>query len=315
MSARTRLILDNDFGGDPDGLFQLTHHLLSDSVEARLIIASHIPDSMKEMDPDAIERGIDRVEYILGALGRDGRVLGGSPDGLQHDTLPPLGDAAGAIIEEAMSDDDRPLFYCAGGGLTDLATAYLHEPRITERLTLVWIGGPGYEEDVSADERPAEFNTSIDPTAAGVVFASPLPIWQVPESTYEQCLVTWSELENVLAPVSPLASHLVRTQREFAEFFSQLMGSDLGETVVLGDSPLVVLTALRGPFRTEPTSSPSQYRPRRAILPDARYGDELEAAPPVRVFSGIDMRLLFGDLTAKLKGVGSVGGSASDADS
>jgi purine nucleosidase len=34
------VIIDNDFGGDPDGLFQLAHHLLSPSVEIKGIIRS-----------------------------------------------------------------------------------------------------------------------------------------------------------------------------------------------------------------------------------------------------------------------------------
>ncbi|HYP73408.1 MAG TPA: nucleoside hydrolase, partial [Microbacterium sp.] len=274
-------------------------------------VASKIPDSFRDMDPDALERGVARAARIVDMLGRDDRVIAGTATSLRGDaqvagdvTAPALGDAARAIIDIAMRDDDRPLFYCAGGGLADLATAYLHEPRIAGRLTLVWIGGPGYDVDAGADERPTEFNTTIDPVAAGVVFASPIEIWQVPETTYAQCLVSWAELQRTVAPVGPLAAHLVTTQREFAERFSAMLGVDLGETVVLGDSPLALLTALRGPFRAEPSSSPSQRRTRRAILPDASYGAELDALPPVRVFTAIDVRLMLGDLIAKLRGVG-----------
>ena len=42
VKPRMRVIIDNDLGGDPDGLFQLTHHLMSPSVEIRGIIASHL---------------------------------------------------------------------------------------------------------------------------------------------------------------------------------------------------------------------------------------------------------------------------------
>ena len=42
VKPRMRVIIDNDLGGDPDGLFQLAHHLLSPSVEIRGIIASHL---------------------------------------------------------------------------------------------------------------------------------------------------------------------------------------------------------------------------------------------------------------------------------
>ena len=39
---RMRVMVDNDFGGDPDGLFQLVHQILSPSVEIRGIIGSHL---------------------------------------------------------------------------------------------------------------------------------------------------------------------------------------------------------------------------------------------------------------------------------
>lgn len=38
-AARLGGISDNDYSGDPDGLFQLAHHLLSPSVDASLRMA------------------------------------------------------------------------------------------------------------------------------------------------------------------------------------------------------------------------------------------------------------------------------------
>ncbi len=53
-------------------------------------------------------------------------------------------EASDAIIAEAMRDAVAPLYYCAGAGLTDLATAWLRRPEISKRMILVWIGGPDY---------------------------------------------------------------------------------------------------------------------------------------------------------------------------
>ena len=74
--------------------------------------------------------------------------------------------------------------------MTELEIAYLNEPQIADRLTLVWIGGHGYESSASE----VEFNTSADLIAAQILFRSAIPIWQVPEPTYAQCLVSWAEL-------------------------------------------------------------------------------------------------------------------------
>ena len=57
MSARARVIIDNDFAGDPDGLFQLAHHVLCTSVEVVQVIASRLPDAMVSPDRDVVAEG------------------------------------------------------------------------------------------------------------------------------------------------------------------------------------------------------------------------------------------------------------------
>ena len=52
-------------------------------------------------------------------------------------------------------------------------------------------------------------------------------------------------------------AYLVDRWRTFTDRVELLFGASLGECAVLGDSPLVLLTALRGTFRAEPSSSPS----------------------------------------------------------
>jgi len=53
-----RVVIDNDFAGDPDGLFQLAHHLLSPSVDIRAIIASRmVPVSARTRAGHTVERG------------------------------------------------------------------------------------------------------------------------------------------------------------------------------------------------------------------------------------------------------------------
>jgi hypothetical protein len=54
IKPRMRVIVDNDFSGDPDGLFQMAHLLLSPSVEIRGIIGSHL--SVKDgFDPSTTQ--------------------------------------------------------------------------------------------------------------------------------------------------------------------------------------------------------------------------------------------------------------------
>lgn len=42
IKPRMRVIVLNDFSGDPDGYFQLVHQLLSPSAEVRAVIGTHL---------------------------------------------------------------------------------------------------------------------------------------------------------------------------------------------------------------------------------------------------------------------------------
>lgn len=74
-------------------------------------------------------------------------------------------EAAKIIVKEAMHDDTKkPLYIVCGAGLTNIASAYLIEPKIADRIVLVWIGGEEYK---GMAYRPSgkirtEYNTGID---------------------------------------------------------------------------------------------------------------------------------------------------------
>jgi hypothetical protein len=295
--ARIRVISDNDYSGDPDGLWQLAHLLLSPDADVRLVIGSHL----REGDPfDPSGRSADnaagKAREIAAACGRDDvRIVAGS-DG--PGTTP--GGAAAAIVEEAMRDDPRPLYVTCGGGLTEIAAAWLAEPRIARRLTVVWIGGEEYPGGlVPPGAMPVEYNTLIDPAAARVVFNdSDLPLWQVPRDAYRQALVSMRELEHRVRPLGALGALLVGALEDVRAMMRG-HGMDPGATYILGDNPLVLLTALQSGFEADPCSSQSFRRPRPRVRDDGTF-DFDGAGAEVRVFTRLDVPLMMGDLVALL---------------
>lgn len=86
---------------------------------------------------------VKEIELLLDLMGLSGEypVLCGAERAMQDERTPSLSDGAEFIVREAMSDDQRPLFVIFLGAITDLATAYLMNPAIADRLTAVWIGG------------------------------------------------------------------------------------------------------------------------------------------------------------------------------
>lgn len=300
-APRMRVIIDNDFSGDPDGLFQLAHHLASPSVKIPLIIGSHIhvKDFLDHSTTQA-DNAVARVQelYARMSLADIPPVIAGRNQAQPSQAASPSRAAEKIIAEALRTDTKLPLFYVAGAGLTDLAEALQREPRIARRMTLIWIGGmeyPDLQPQVPERHDP-EYNLTIDLTAARTVFNdTAIPIWQIPRNVYRQMLISMAELETGLRPAGALGAYLLA---QLDRVRASVKGN-LGETYVLGDSPLVTLTALQSSF--EPDSSSCRYivRPTPRLTAAGGY----EAAPearPMRVYCTIDTRLTFADMFAKL---------------
>ena len=305
VRPRMRLILDNDFSGDPDGLFQLAHHLASPSVDIRLIVGSHIHvrDFLDGSDTQA-DNAVARVEDVFRRMQLDRRppVVAGRNAALPPDAAPQATPAVSRIIAEAMRTDTKlPLVYAAGAGLTDLAAAVRLKPEIGGRLRLVWIGGMEYPGlNVGAPERHSpEYNLTIDLAAARTIFNdSDVEIWQVPRNVYRQMIVSCAELTAGLRPAGALGQFLL----ERVQSVISRVSYNLGETYILGDSPLVTLTALQSSFDADTSSSACVVQPTPRLAADGRY-EPAAAGRPMRVYTAIDARLTFADMFAKFAAV------------
>jgi purine nucleosidase len=306
VKPRARVIIDNDYSGDPDDLIQTAHHLLSPTVEIPFFIPSHLsvgdpwdPSEQQSTNAEAVLR------KLLSVMGVEDQfsIHRGSEKAILDRATPQDTPAARAIIAEAMRTDiDLPLYYAAGAGLTDLASALLLEPAITNRMTLVWIGGPEYP-DLAPPPPGAtgpEYNLRIDIAAAQVVFASGIAIWQVPRNAYRQVLLSYAELITSIGVHGTLGAYLQQSIERVMEWTGKV-GFRIGETYAMGDSPLVTLTALQSAFEADPSSSFYSLRPRPTIREDGSYGPAETSLPLIRVYTQIDNRLTFGDFFAKLR--------------
>jgi inosine-uridine nucleoside N-ribohydrolase len=307
IRPRSRVILDNDYAGDPDGLFQMAHHLLSPTTQVRAIVGSHLHANEAFLpNVNQATASAAKARELLSVMGLADRhaVIAGAEGALKSDR-PPASAASDAIIAEVLrADESLPLFYCAGAGLTDLATAWLREPRIARHLTLVWIGGPEYPGVwyPPPKKEPSEYNLTIDIKAVQTIFGkSDIDIWQVPRSTYRQMMVSYEELLDKVRPSGALGDYLVSQIERVMEAVQKAPGmGNLGEVYILGDSPLVTLTALMSPWTPDPSSSLYVTRPCPNISDQGEYVARPDGRP-IRVYTQIDTRLTFEDLYAKLR--------------
>lgn len=304
MSAappRVRVISDNDYSGDPDGLVQLAQHALSPSVELALVIGSHLrPGDPFDPSGRSAANAAAAASQVLALCGRsEVPVLAGSEVAVDADAFSPS-DAARAIVAEALRDDPRPLYLCAGAGLTEVAAALRLEPSIAARMTLVWIGGPEHPGLATPPPgaMPIEYNLLIDVPAAAEVFASTLPIEQFARDAYRKVLASTAELQVRMRTAGPLGRHLFDALDGVFRM-GAAHGLSFGETYALGDSPLVLATALLSAFEPDASSSRTALVPRPGISADGQYVAGT-GGPDVRVYTHVDSRLLLEDLYAKL---------------
>ena len=71
-SSRARVIIDNDFSGDPDGLVALAHQLLSPSIETTAIIGSYVNRGWSKNSGNPARDAVEAVDELLAVMGRSG---------------------------------------------------------------------------------------------------------------------------------------------------------------------------------------------------------------------------------------------------
>lgn len=303
VRPRYRVLIDNDFGGDPDGLIQLAHHLLSPTVEVVGIIVSHLrKEDTWAMGSSGIEPGIKEVERILELTGMKVPIFRGSDDPMLDLNIPVESNGVDFIIDEINRKSDLPLFIVCGGSLTQVASAYLRKPETFSNVIVIWIGGGEYSDfGITTPDAPLlEYNTHEDVLAAQVIFnQSQIKLWQVPRNTYRQALVSFAELDVRLKRSGKLGEYLYEKLASTVNWWDQ-KNRLLGETYCFGDSALVLLTALHTPY--EPDQASSSYVDLNApfLGIDGGYIKNPNGRK-IRVYTTLDTRLLFEDFFAKLK--------------
>ncbi len=205
---RVRYIVHTDCKNEADDQYTLAHILMTPKLDVKGIVAAHF-DGATRYNPnlkpgETAKASYDEVLKVMDLMHLSGQypVLMGAPVALSDEQTPIDSEGARFIIEEAMKDDDRPLFIGMQGCLTDLASAILMKPEICDRMTAIWIGGGDYPEG------GGEFNLMQDVHAANVVFKSSMPLWQVPVSTCKQFGVSLAELQYKVKPHGKIGAYL-----------------------------------------------------------------------------------------------------------
>lgn len=212
------------------------------------------------------------------------------PDGAV-DYIFPQSEGADFIIQEAMKEEESPLYIACLGALTDLAIALHKKPEIASRMTAIVIGGAAYPQGGS------EPNFREDPQAAQIVFSSGMDIWQIPMNVYSTMEVSLAEVADKVKPCGKIGAYLWEQMMEVNDFYAKVpmrMTWPHGESWSLGDNPTVVVLLQNA----ERHCWHMQKAP--IIREDCSY-EENPDGHEIRVYDFVDARLGLGDLFSKLR--------------
>lgn len=290
---RVRMIVHTDCKNEADDQFAVAHHLMTPKFIVKGIVAAHFYGSagMKGIE-DSAQASLDEVYKVLDLMGVDpeDKVFKGSPVPMKDEQTPQ--DSAGArfIVEEAMRDDPHPLYIACQGSLTDIASAILMEPKICDRMTVIWIGGGIYPKGGQ------EFNLAQDIAAANVVFKSTVPVWQVPMDVYKQMGVSLAELQYNVRGHGAIGKYLFEQMVDY----NNLLGDmdycwPHGEIWGLGDSPTIGLLLVE----VEKTDIYDMV-PAPTFDYDTLEYIHSDKYRPIRVYKDANARLTLADFYAKL---------------
>ncbi len=177
--GKVRIVLDTDTFNEIDDQYAIVYALLAperiglEALYAAPFLNARVsgPDEGMERSYEEILRLLDRLE-----VSPDGLVHRGSTAFLHDVDKPERNEAVLDLIERAMaSPADDPLYVVAIGAITNVASAMLIEPRIIEKVVVLWLGGHALHWP-----HTIEFNLQGDPLAVQVVLDSGVPFIRFP---------------------------------------------------------------------------------------------------------------------------------------
>lgn len=277
---KLRVIIDTDAACEADDQYAIVHALLT----PRFIVKGIIAEQFQNFGGlGTVDKSYDEVQKLLSLMELDGiRAVKGAAAPLADENDTPASEGADLIIEEAMKDDEHPLFVLCQGAITNVAIALNKAPQIAERMTVIWIGGGIYPEG------GWEYNLLNDYHAANALFRSSVPLWQVPMDCYSTMQISYAELQLKVRPCGKVGRYLFDEMQEVGMTRDWI----IGEAWALGDSPVVGLAL-------DPACGQFELRNAPTVNERGGYTGEVSGRQ-IRVYHQIDSRFIFEDFFAKL---------------
>jgi purine nucleosidase len=271
-SGKVRMVLDTDTYNEIDDQFALVHAMLSPKrLDVEAVYAAPFYNERSTGPGDGMEKSHEEILLLLDRLdvSPDGFVFRGSTGFLPDWESAYRSEATLDLIERAMGSSDRPLYVVAIGAITNLASAILIEPRIIERIVVVWLGGHARHWP-----HTREFNLRQDIQAARLILDCGVPLVRIPcLGVASHLLTTLPEIERYLQGRGAIGDYLVQI---FASFRSDHYARskviwDIAAIAYLLNADWVETDLVHSPIVTDQATW--SFDPSRHLIRCARYVD------------------------------------------
>lgn len=321
------IVLDSDTFNEEDDQFALAYavkaHLKGELVLEAVYAAPFSHPDVR--DPgEGMELSFGEIHHILAMLGKDdgsipafrgstrymhGKRLNwddiprGKPqilleeDGTKAESYTPSpvdSDAARDLIDRAMSRPlDDPLYVCTIGCPTNVASALLLEPRIAEKIVVVFLGGHALDWPDAY-----EYNIRQDIPASRVLLDSGVPLLLMPAYNIVRNLTTtvW-ELEHYIYGRSEIGTYLTDIVRRKMDRHPDHIPADepYAASKVIWDIAAIAAVLRPQYMETKPVPSPR-------LTDDYRWDTSDASRHSIRILRNIYRDDVFSDLFYHLNG-------------
>ncbi len=213
-AGKVRMVLDTDTYNEVDDQFALTYALQSrGQLAVEAVYAAPFTNSHASDPGDGMRQSYDEILRILGHLDipPSGFALKGSTAYLSDADTPVESEAAADLVERGMRESDGPLYVVAIGAITNVAAALLMEPRLVEKVVVLWLGGqPLHWHSAS------HFNLGQDLHASRLVFDCGVPLVHFPcDGVASHMLTNLYEIDACVRGRGSIGDHLADTYRKY----------------------------------------------------------------------------------------------------
>ena len=213
------VVLDTDAYNEIDDQFAIAYLLKNkQKLNTKAIYAAPFLNPRSESPADGMEKSYNEIFKLLDLMNENLPVFRGSEKFMDDEKTPVVSDAARDLAQRADGySPEKPLYVVAIGAITNVASAFLLNPKMAENTVVVWLGGHARHYT-----NTREFNMYQDVAASRVVMSSGVPFVQLPcMGVVSAFTISKPEIEYWLLNKTPLSDYLGKNSIDAAERYAR----------------------------------------------------------------------------------------------